>query len=679
MKIFIALSLFFGSGILLPQSAVLGVTESVSTPGMAVVPVISSVSAGAEHTCMVRDATVWCTGSNSRGQLGTGSLTKTIAFSPSTMTNAVMVDVAGTTSCAVRSDATVWCWGTIATSLDAVTARIVTTDSPVPVQIPLTNVRTVAVGTSHTCATQNDDTVWCWGSNTWGQLGNNSILDSVLPVQARIDSVQSLDVGAEHTCAVRRTNSVWCWGSNGYHRLGLRKKGPFLIPTYVPKVRATSVATGDAFTCVIATNARVQCWGRNQFGQLARTAGSSRIAPHTTSIKKPVALTAGSEFACAITEATTTWCWGRNRYGQLSNGSSIASSLPQKILTSTNIGSMTAVAAGASHACAIANTSGAMWCWGLGGQGQLGDGGSGPSGTRSIGAEIWPNGVRMKSIGTDQSARIIAAGDIACDTNRRTTSNTGPSGTQCGDFTTSSLISTLKPDGIFALGDLQYESASSQELMTNFDVSWGPLRSTTYPVRGNHEYLTSGAAGYVDYFSEMSPSYWTVDAGGWRIIAVDSWCQGQIYAGCSATSAQTQWLKSELQRARDESKCAAVMMHHPFVSSGSYATSSVKNLWEAAVTGGADLMVAAHDHIYERFLPLDASGAPAVGGMPFFISGLGGAPATPIGDAVPGSAFRYNSNHGALSFTLTPRAFSWGFVSSLDGSTLDAGTASCAA
>ncbi|NCX04215.1 MAG: hypothetical protein EBW68_00325 [Actinobacteria bacterium] len=630
MKIFIALSLFFGSGILLPQSAVLGATETLSTPGMAVVPVISSVSAGAEHTCMVRDATVWCTGSNSRGQLGTGSLTKTIAFSPSTMTNALMVDVAGTTSCAVRSDATLWCWGTVATSFDVVTARIVTTDSPVPVQIPLRNVRTVAVGMSHTCATQNDDT-------------------------------------------------VWCWGSNGYHRLGLRKKGPFLIPTYVPKVRATSVATGDAFTCVIATNARVQCWGRNQFGQLARTAGSSRIAPHTTSIKKPVALTAGSEFACAITAATTTWCWGRNRYGQLSNGSSIASSLPQKILTSTNIGSMTAVAAGASHACAIANTSGAMWCWGLGGQGQLGDGGSGPSGTRSIGTEIWPNGVRMKSIGTDQSARIVAAGDIACDTNRRTTSNTGPSGTQCGDFTTSSLISTLKPDGIFALGDLQYESASSQELMTNFDVSWGPLRSTTYPVRGNHEYLTSGAAGYVDYFSDMSPSYWTVDAGGWRIIAVDSWCQGQIYAGCSATSAQTQWLKSELQRARDESKCAAVMMHHPFVSSGSYATSSVKNLWEAAVTGGADLMVAAHDHIYERFLPLDASGAPVVGGMPFFISGLGGAPATPIGDAVPGSAFRYNSNHGALSFTLTPRAFSWGFVSSLDGSTLDAGTASCAA
>ena len=678
MKIFIALTLFFGSGILLPQNAVLSAAETVSAPGMAVTPVISSVSAGTEHTCMVRDASVWCTGSNSRGQLGTGSLAKTIAFSPSLMTNALLVDVAGTTSCAVRTDATLWCWGTIATSLDVVTSRIVITDSPVPLQVPLLNVRTVSVGKTHSCATQNDDSVWCWGANTRGQLGNNTRLDSVLPVRASIDKVQSLDVGTEHTCAVRRTSSVWCWGSNGYHRLGLRAKGPFLVPTYVPKVRATTVATGGAFTCIIALNTRVQCWGRNQYGQLARTSGPSRIAPHTTSIKKPVALTAGNEFACAITAAATTWCWGRNRFGQLSNGSSFASSIPQKILASTKVGSMTALAAGESHACAIANTSGAMRCWGLGLQGQLGDGGSGPSGIRSTGIEIWPNGVRMKSIGTDQSARIIAVGDIACDDNRRAVSTTGPSGTQCGDYATGSLISSLKPDGVFALGDLQYESASSQELMSNFDLSWGALRAITYPIRGNHEYLTAGAAGYVDYFSQMSPSYWTVDAGGWRVIAVDSWCQGQIYAGCSATSAQTQWLKNELQRAREENKCAAVMMHHPFVSSGSLATSSVSNLWEAAVTGGADLMLTAHDHIYERFTPLNALGAPAVDGMPLFISGLGGAPVTPIGDAVPGSAFRYNSNHGVLSLTLTPQSFSWDFISALDGVTIEAGTAPCA-
>jgi alpha-tubulin suppressor-like RCC1 family protein len=677
MKFLIALTLFFGLGIVFSQSAALGATDTGADPGIAVTPVISSVSAGAEHTCMVRDATVWCTGSNTRGQLGTGTLTKTIAFSPSLMTNALMVDAAGTTSCAVRIDATLWCWGTIPTSLDLATAGIITTDSTIPVQIPLTNVRTVAVGVEHTCAILQDDTVWCWGRNARGQLGNNTQKDSVVPVRANIDSVRSLDVGAEHTCAVRRTGSVWCWGSNGYHRLGLRPKGPFLVPTYVPKVLATTIATGDAFTCIISTNTHVQCWGRNQFGQLARTAGASRIAPHTTSIKNPVGLTAGSEFACAITTAATTWCWGRNRFGQLSNGTSIASAKPQKILTNTNIGPLTSLGAGSSHVCAIANTSGAMWCWGLGSQGQLGDGGSGAIGIRSVGTEIWPNGVRMKSIGTDQSARIVAAGDIACDDNRRTINNTGPIGTQCGDYATASLISTLKPDGIFALGDLQYESASSQELMTNYNQSWGPLRATTYPVRGNHEYITTGANGYVNYFSQMSPSYWITDAGGWRIIAVDSWCQGQIYAGCSATSAQTQWLKSELQRARDESKCTAVLMHHPFVSSGSYATSSVKYLWETAVSGGADLMMTGHDHIYERFTPLDATGAPEAGGMHLFINGLGGAPALPIGEPVAGSAFRYNANHGVLSFTLTPRAFSWAFISALDGSTVDSGSSSC--
>ncbi|MEY3266759.1 MAG: hypothetical protein RJA15_1205, partial [Actinomycetota bacterium] len=135
-----------------------------------------------------------------------------------------MCAAGGDTTCAVRNDATAWCWGTLPSSLDPllVPPRIITADSLVPIQVPLANVRTVAVGVRHACATLADDTVWCWGTNTWGQLGDGTQNDSLVPVRAAIDKVQSLDVGTEHTCAVRRTNSVWCWGSNGYHRLGLR-------------------------------------------------------------------------------------------------------------------------------------------------------------------------------------------------------------------------------------------------------------------------------------------------------------------------------------------------------------------------------------------------------------------------------------------------------------------------
>jgi hypothetical protein len=235
----------------------------------------------------------------------------------------------------------------------------------------------------------------------------------------------------------------------------------------------------------------------------------------------------------------------------------------------------------------------------------------------------------------------------------------------------------LSPDGVIALGDLQYEAASISDLRAFYGTTWGAFKNITYPVRGNHEYITSGASGYVEYFGEMSPSYWTTDAGGWRIIAVDSWCQGQLYSGCSATSAQTRWLVNELQRARTEGKCAAVMMHHPFVSSGRYATASTQHLWEASVANGADLVMTAHDHHYERFGPLDATGAPAVGGVPLFISGLGGAQVYPLGPAVPGSQYMLNSDHGVVQLTLTPSTFSWGFVSALDNLTYDAGSASC--
>ena len=679
MKIFAALSLALSLIAVGPVSSTSAVDPIVG-PGVINAPAISSVTAGTQHTCIIRNSTVWCTGSNSKGQLGTGGSLRAISFSPSLMTNAISVSAAGDSTCAVRSDATAWCWGTLPSTLDPLLAppRIITADSLIPVQVPLTGVRTVSVGSRHSCATLLDDTVWCWGSNTWGQLGDGTQNDSLVPVRAAIDSVQSLDVGSEHTCAVRRTNSVWCWGSNAYHRLGLRASTPRLVPTYVPKIRATTVATGSAFTCVISLTERVLCWGRNQYGQLGRTAGSSRIAPHITSVKRPVSLSAGEEFACAVTTAGTTWCWGRNRYGQLANGSTVAKAQPQKVLASDNTGPITSVAVGDSHACGLATIGASMWCWGLSLQGQLGDGGSS---TRPRGTAIWPNGVTMKSIGTDTVARLVVAGDISCDEKRLIVNGSGAAGSQCGDAATASLATSLNPDGVIALGDLQYEAANIGELKNYFDKSWGSLKSRMYPIRGNHEYITAGAAGYIEYFGAMSPSYWVADAGGWRIIAVDSWCQGQIYAGCSATSVQTTWLNAELARADADNKCAAVLMHHPFVSSGRYATSSVESLWKASVAGGADLVMTGHDHHYERFAPLDAAGAPAPSGStgtPLIIAGLGGAPSYPIGTPVAGSQFSSNANHGVLSLTLTPTNYTWAFISAADNSTIDSGSATCA-
>ncbi len=667
---FVALAI---SGLLTSTPAQSAVPD---VPGVVAAPVATSISLGAEHSCVVRDGTVWCAGNNTYGQLGTGTKSRSIYFAPSLLSNAVSVAAGAHQTCAITRDALLWCWGLQRVVVDPVNAPNTQSKTSVivPTQVPLTNVQSVAVGPDHSCALRTDRTVWCWGANKYGQLGNGTTIGSVVPVQAAITNVVSVDVGAFHTCAVRTTQSVWCWGRNNFHQLGQPLKNARVNPTYVPRVRATFVSTGQLFTCIVSTAKRSQCWGRNNYGQLATSWGASRSRPVTGSRSGLVSLSAGAEFVCGTTVANTTWCWGRNRYGQLANGSYIAKASAQKVLPADRVGPLSAVVAGDSHACGVAVLNASLWCWGLNNSGQLGDS---STTLRRSGTAIWPTGVQMKPIGSQTSARLVVAGDIACNARRRAVYGMGPLGTQCGEASTAALVQSMNPEAVIALGDLVHEESSIQQFRDFYDTTWGAFKNITYPLRGNHEYLTSGAAGFVEYFGEMSAPYWSTDAGGWRLIAVDSWCQGQVSAGCADAASQTQWLKQELQRARTEGKCAAVFMHHPFVSSGQYATPSVQHLWKAAVTHGADLIMSGHDHHYERFSSLDENGIPAQNGVPFIISGLGGGHTYTMRTPVPGSQFITNAAHGVVELLLTPTTFSWGFVSALDNQTYDAGSASC--
>lgn len=668
--------------------------DSSTPPGPRPVdpPILSSLTAGDQHTCAIRDGTVWCTGLNSEGQLGAGTRARAIAFSPSDVSGAVRVDAGGSTTCAIRTDATLWCWGLLASTTTGadLLPTVVLAPSRAPVQVPLDAVTSVAVGGSHTCALRSDGTVWCWGLNTTGQLGDGTSVSSHVPVRAAIDAVTSLDAGPSHTCAVRVDSSLWCWGSNRYHRLGQRAGDRRTVPTRVKDLSVRSVATGGAFTCAITTAGAVACWGRNNFGQVGKRAGASRISPFTTTVRNAESLSAGVEFVCAViarsvagratpvrstpTPVRSTWCWGRNRDGQLADGSNRFRYLPRQIVAPATVGRLSAVAAGSSHACGLAPRGGALWCWGNGTQGQLGDG---ATRIRRRGTAIWPNDVQMSPIGSDQRATVVATGDIVCDMDRRALRGVGPSGPECGEIFTSLLVDHLSPDAVLALGDLQYENADIGSFRDNWSWTWGRHDARTYPVRGNHEYLDAGAAGYVGWFGAMSPSYWWADMGGWRLLAIDSWCQGQLFAGCSASSPQTRWLAAQLARARAEGRCAAVMMHHPIISSGRHGTDSVRPLWQTIVAGGADLVLTAHDHLYERFEPLGSDARPSPDGVPLFISGLGGAPAHGFTDIEPGSAARVNDVHGVLSMTFTPTNVEWSFVSAKDGSVLDSGSTTC--
>lgn len=645
-------------------------------PSVAGMPVIGSLAAGTSHTCLVRDATVWCAGLTPAGQPGAVTSSRVTSFAPTSVQNAVSVAAGGDTTCAVTVDRGLWCWGLVPVAFQPEIPGILRWATvAAATAVPISGVSSVSVGSHHICAVVQDASVWCWGDNTFGQLGTGDSIAAPLPVRTRMGPAVAVAVGGSHTCALDTKGSVWCWGSNRFHQSGARSVKPLASPTLTRTSGITAIAAGEDFSCALGTDAAVRCWGRNNAAQLGMPRGTSRIAPVRVHGRNYRSLVAGPEYACAVRTTGTTWCWGDNSAGQLANGGYSSKWMPQKVIAPAAAGSLTTVAAGTRHACGATTATGALFCWGDNPAGQLGDT---TTTARRWGTVVWPNGIRAGSIGSGTTARVVMTGDISCNAARRLSAGEGPEGVRCGDGWTASVTAGMRPDAVVALGDIQYEDASLTDLSTYFESAWSPVMNVLYPVRGNHEYVTKGAAGHVEYFGPMSAGYWWADMGAWRLIAVDSWCLGQLFAGCSATSQQATWLAAQLDIAKTEGRCAAVVMHHAPYSSGRLGTDTARPFWRVAVEHGADLMVTAHDHLYERFARLGADGAPSPTGVPLFISGLGGAQSTPFSATVqPGSEFRQNDVHGVLDFVFAPGSFSWRFVSASDSSVLDSGSADC--
>ncbi len=651
---------------------------------------IAQVSAGTYHSCLLRNTAVWCTGLNDNGQRGTGTTAMSLTFQPSLLTGASAVHAGGMRTCATLINKTLWCWGQLETAYEpssqtTPSARKVAlrTAVLVPTQLPITGVTQMSVGPSHMCAIKSNTSLWCWGANGRGQLGVGSRNDSIVPVDTKLRGVIAVSVGTTHTCAVTKDKRLWCWGANGTRQLGTTGVAARLTPERVGSLTVSAVSVGNGFTCVVTASTtqraddgdKVLCFGRNNAGQLGVAKGKARATPANVKLSDPVSVHAGEEFACATIADGTVWCWGNNTHGQLADGTSTSKHTPHVVNVPETLGTTSQLSVGLTHACAVLSVQRGMWCWGRNLFGELGDA---SAVIRREGTGVWPDGVHRQGVGTATSARVIAAGDVSCGDSQYVNSGTGASGAQCGAPSTAGLITTLPADAVLALGDLQYPDGEWENFDYYYRDTWGTFASKTFPMRGNHEYGVPGAYGYTRFFGPNSQSYYSTDFGPWRALIVDSWCLGQLFDGCSATSPQSTWLAAQLRQASTDGKCVIVAMHHPLVSSGRYGTVSVSDLWRIAVDGGADLMLAAHDHLYERFAPLGNDGRPREGGPRFFISGLGGAPAHNFATTAPGSEFRYRTNHGVLDLTFTERGYTWAFVNSLDATVVDSGSASCA-
>lgn len=254
---------------------------------------------------------------------------------------------------------------------------------------------------------------------------------------------------------------------------------------------------------------------------------------------------------------------------------------------------------------------------------------------------------------------LVGAGDI---------SKCGSSSND-NDERTARLLDRI-PGTVFTTGDNVYDKGTAQEFKECYDPTWGRHKSRTKPVPGNHEYKTSGASGYYNYFKN-TPPYYVYMLGNWRIYALNS------EIDVSANSAQAKWLKNDL--AASNKKCVMAYWHQPRWSSGSDHGSDPKMqaFWEILYNAKAELVIAGHEHNYERFAPMDKNGKKVKVGLQQIVVGTGGASLDGFDDILPASRVRNSNTHGVLKLTLSPGKYSWEFIPVGKKTFTDKGSKAC--
>jgi 3',5'-cyclic AMP phosphodiesterase CpdA len=257
-------------------------------------------------------------------------------------------------------------------------------------------------------------------------------------------------------------------------------------------------------------------------------------------------------------------------------------------------------------------------------------------------------------------AVLVGAGDIG----------------ECGPGTGAEATARLldRTDGVvFTAGDNAYPSGREQDFRNCYEPNWGRHKARTRPSPGNHDYEVPGAAAYFAYFgANAGPpdlGYYKYSAGTWTVYSLNS------NVPVSGGSPQLRWLQNEL--AGDPARCSAAYFHHPPFTSGQHGDSLfMRDMWREFYAAGVDVVIAGHDHTYERFAPMDGEGNNDIArGVRLFIVGTGGARLVPPGRIAPNSEVR-TTQYGVLKLTLGTGRYQWEFLQ-VNGGVADSGVDIC--
>jgi alpha-tubulin suppressor-like RCC1 family protein len=319
------------------------------------------------------DGTLWAWGDNSSGQLGDGTFTnRSTPVRVGTDTNWVAI-TAGyyRHNLALKSDGTLWAWGD---NWDGQLGDGTTADRTTPVRVGTdTNWTAITAGWEYTIALKSDGTLWAWGDNYSGQLGDGTTVNRTTPVRVGTDTNWvAIEAGGVHTVALKSDGTLWAWGDNYFGQLGdgttITRTTPVQIGT---DTKWVAISAGWDDTIALKSDGTLWAWGFNDCGQLGDGSTTNRTTPvQIGTDTKWKAIAAGGYHTIALKSDGTLWAWGGNWDGQLGNGSTPNLTTPVQIGTDTK---WSAIAAGGWHTMAL-KSDGTLWTWGDNEDGQLGDG-----------------------------------------------------------------------------------------------------------------------------------------------------------------------------------------------------------------------------------------------------------------------------------------------------------------
>ena len=293
---------------------------------------------------------------------------------PVTISPPARVAAGGFFTVAVRNDGTVWAWGHNSEGQLGDGTDKNDRTSPVQVKGLSSSVTAISIGSYHTVALMNDGTVWTWGANVSGQLGDGTIFQG-RTTPGRVpgpSGITAISAGLFHAMALANDGTVWAWGANGRGQLGDGNTSPHITARRIQGLSGvTAISTGSSHTVALKSDGSVWAWGDNSHGQLGDGTTTQRTAPvQVQGLSGVAAIAVEGEHTVALKNDGSVWAWGDNSHGQLGDGTRNQRTAPVQV---QGLSGITGIAAGYNHTVATRN-DGTVWTWGHNGFGQLGDG-----------------------------------------------------------------------------------------------------------------------------------------------------------------------------------------------------------------------------------------------------------------------------------------------------------------